>query len=295
MIQKKVQNDLTLFEGYYSATFTSMASGCELLVETSDKILAQKIADTGIAEVLRIEKKFSRYVQNNLCYDINNANGAKINIDNECFRLLSFAQTCYELSEGMFDLTSGILRRVWTFDGGDKIPDQKKIDSLLPFIGWEKVKFNAQCLQMNPGMEIDFGGIGKEYAVNSVAEICRTSFPGISILINLGGDIQITTPRKNKKPWLVGIEHDTNVIPMMKGALATSGDTKRFLLRKGKRYSHILNPITGWPIQEAPSSVTTLAPLCIQAGCLSTLALLQGKNAEKFLNEQDVHYWCNRL
>ncbi len=280
-------------DSYFSASFHAMASPCELLIATTDEALAGEISERGVAEVKRIENKYSRYVKDNLCYAINNAKGKCTDIDEECYRLLTFAQTCFELSEGMFDLTSGVLRRVWTFDGSDRIPQQSDIDSILPFMGWEKVVFNERTIQMRSGMEIDFGGIGKEYAVSTVAEICKHTAPDVSVLINLGGDIQITKPRENGQPWLVGIENNTEVIQIIEGALATSGDAKRYLLKNGKRYSHILNPKTGWPIQNAPASVTTLAPFCIQAGCLATLALLNGKKAEKFLKEQDVKYWCS--
>ncbi len=192
----------------------------------------------------------------------------------------------------MFDLTSGVLRRAWRFDCSDNVPHQRQIDALLPLVGWQKVVFDKNTIQMKTGMEIDFGGIGKEYAVSAVNDMFRTLAPDLSVLVNLGGDIQITTPRKAGQPWHVGIENHSHVIPIFHGALATSGDAKRYLLKDGRRYSHILNPKTGWPIANAPSSITTHAPLCVQAGCLATLGLLNGKEAELFLNNQEVKYWC---
>lgn len=284
--------ELSRHESYVSTRFQAMASPCEFLFDTRDESLALSLAEKGIAEVKRIEHKFSRYQKANLCERINTADGARVVIDHECYRLLQFAQTCFELSDGMFDLTSGVLRGAWKFDCSDKIPSQRQIDALLPLVGWQKVRFNEHSIQMQPGMEIDFGGIGKEYAVSVVADVCRTFAPELSVLINLGGDIQVTKPRNQGLPWYVGIENHKDVIPIIQGALATSGDVKRFLLNNGKRYSHILNPKTGWPIMNAPSSVTTHAPLCVQAGCLATLALLNGKNAEHFLQSQDVKYWC---
>ena len=295
--------DLSRHNGHFSASFKAMASSCELLIATEDEHLAHALAKRSLAEVKRIERKFSRYQKDNLCYAINNANGASTPIDQECHRLLQFAQTCYELSEGMFDLSSGVLRRAWQFDCSDRIPEQQEIEAILPLVGWQQVIFDKRQIQMKAGMEIDFGGIGKEYAVSRVTEICqqflyqqtcKQQTSEASVLINLGGDIQITRPQKDRKPWIVGIENDDQVISICEGALATSGDSKRYLLKEGKRYSHILNPKTGWPVEQAPASITTTAPLCVQAGCLATLALLQGKNAEDFLKEQDVHYWCTR-
>lgn len=287
-------------EGLFRTSFTAMASECEFLIGTSDENFAHKLSEKGVGEVRRIEQKFSRYRQDNLCYAINNAEGKSVELDEECYRLLDFAQTCYGLSDGLFDLTSGVLRRVWNFDCSDRIPKQEDIDRVLPLVGWEHVSFDHCSLKMKPDMEIDFGGIGKEYAVSRVADICQQSAPDVSVLINLGGDIQVTKARDDGKPWSVGVEStstlktSTNIISIVQGALATSGDSKRYLIKNGERYSHILNPKTGWPIQNAPASITVLSPLCIQAGCLATLALLNGENAENFLKEQEVKYWCER-
>lgn len=287
--------ELNRRDTYFSSSFKAMASPCELLIASDDLALANTISKHSVAEVKRIERKFSRYLSDNLCYAINNAQGEHVAIDDECYRLFQFAHTCYDLSEGMFDLTSGVLRRAWHFDCSDNIPEQQQIDAVLPLVGWDKVTYDKHRIRMKPHMEIDFGGIGKEYAVSRIADICQHYAPDTSVLINLGGDIQITRPRKDGKAWLVGIENADHVIPIHEGALATSGDSKRYLLKDGKRYSHILNPKTGWPIEQAPASITTTAPMCVQAGCLATLALLQGKDAEAFLAEQEVQYWCSRI
>lgn len=291
-IQYNIQYNVEPRDNYYVVHFSAMASPCEFLIDTSDENLVETLADLGVREVKRIEQKFSRYVNNNLCYNINNANGEIVGIDDECYKLLSYADTCFDLSDGMFDLTSGVLRKAWTFDGSDRIPTQKSIDAVLPFIGWTKVSFDQSTIQMNPGMEIDFGGVGKEYAVSLVAEQFRHHFPTVSCLINLGGDIQITRARNDHQCWYVGIENSVQAIALKEGALATSGDAKRYLLKNGKRYSHILNPKTGWPILNGPASITVYSPLCVQAGSLATLALLHGIHAEDFLKEQDVQYWC---
>jgi len=287
-------------ELFHKISFSAMASPCELLVEIGDddnqKLNA--LADAAFFEVQRIEQKFSRYRRDNLCFRINNANGKKVSIDDECFRLFEFANECFIASEGLFDITSGVLRKAWHFDGSHRIPQQKLIDELLKKIGWQKVDYDKEYLKMPAGMEIDFGGIGKEYAVNRVAQLCSELDSSISIVINFGGDIQITRPQKNNKAWHIGIENPDiensaqGVLKIVSGALATSGDAKRFLLHKGKRYGHILNPRTGWPVTGAPRSITVAAQQCIQAGCLATMALLQGKYAEDFLKAQNVNYWC---
>jgi len=278
-------------EAYFSAEFSAMASPCQVLIETDQKAQAKSIAKLVRNEVFRIEQKYSRYIAGNTCHSINQSDGKAVAIDTESFHLLSFANTCYEVSDGLFDISSGILRKAWRFDCSDKIASQSDIDPLLKFVGWNKVSFDEHSVTLRPGMELDFGGIGKEYAASKASELCRMHYPGVSTLINLGGDIQISEKRKNAKPWLVGIENSSEQIPIIEGALATSGDAKRFLLKDGIRYSHILNPNTGWPIMNAAASVTVLAPLCIQAGMLATIAILQGTETRAFLEEQELKYW----
>jgi thiamine biosynthesis lipoprotein len=226
--------------------------------------------------------------------------GKAVAIDDETFRLLEFSNSCFELSDGMFDITSGVLRKVWKFDGSDNLPTPDAVKVLIPHIGWRKVKYTQSSITLAKGMELDFGGIGKEYAVNCVAKLCAESAPTTSIVVNFGGDIQVTRPRQNKQPWHIGIENPeddnstTKVLKIISGGLATSGDARRYLLKAGKRYSHILNPETGYPTETAARSVTVAAPHCIQAGLLATMALLKGPNAEVFLEHQDVKFWCYR-
>jgi len=114
--------ELSRHDSYITARFQAMASPCEFLFDTLDEALAESLTQKGVMEVRRIEKIFSRYAKDNLCFAINNANGSKVKIDDECYRLLVFANTCFELSDGMFDLTSGVLRRAWKFDCSDQIP-----------------------------------------------------------------------------------------------------------------------------------------------------------------------------
>jgi thiamine biosynthesis lipoprotein len=279
--------------------FDAMASACEVIAEIDDKDLANKIAKTVSEEVWRIEDKYSRYNPLSLCSQINQSSGRPIDIDDETFALLNFADTCFQLSDGIFDLTSGVLRKVWRFDCTDNIPSQGSITKELKYIGWKKVEYDDTKIILPKDMEIDFGGIGKEYAVDR-AQFLINALTNQPVLVNLGGDLATNSARKNGEPWQVGVEHPgfiekkTMVVSLYKGALATSGDAKRFLLHNGKRYSHILNAKTGWPIDNAPRSITVSAPQCIQAGLLATLAQMQGDNAEQFLLEQEIKHWSVR-
>ncbi len=222
--------------------------------------------------------------------------GKGLSMDEETAKLLDFAETCYQISDGLFDITSGILGKAWSFDGGDNIPGQADIDPLLELIGWHKVSWRNPQLTLPANMQIDFGGIGKEYAVDRVLGLImqQTDKP---MLVNFGGDLRASRPRQSSQPWVTGIDlpgfsaADYHSLQLYRGALATSGDAYRFLQKDGVRYSHVLNPLTGWPIENAARSVTVCAENCVEAGMLSTIALLQGPQAKDFLSAQEVKFW----
>jgi thiamine biosynthesis lipoprotein len=121
----------------------------------------------------------------------------------------------------------------------------------------------------------------------------------VPFLINFGGDLRVSRPLPHG-PWKVGIERPDSerkaamMLEVEYGALATSGDSHRFLLKDGVRYGHILDPRTGWPVPDAPRSVTVAASSCTEAGLLSTLAMLKGKEACRFLERQEVRFWMCR-
>lgn len=277
-----------------------MGSPCELLVETDDEALAQDLLHVVADEAWRIEDKYSRYLPGNVVARINESNGSPVTVDDETAKLLDFAATLYELSDRRFDITSGVLRKAWNFDGSDRVPSASSVRKLMRTIGWHRVSWQRPAIRMQPGMQIDFGGIGKEYAVDSAAILVakRTSDP---CLLNFGGDLVATGQERPPNGWQVGIETATRdgpaaekLIRLKTGALATSGDARRFLLKNGVRYGHILDPLTGWPVKGAPRSVTIAADTCTQAGMLATLAMLRGDGAEEFLRNQNVQFWCQR-
>ncbi len=148
-------------------------------------------------------------------------------------------------------------------------------------VGLSRVDWSTPYLTLPVGMQIDFGGIGKEYAVDRAAGLvaghCSHSF-----LVNFGGDMFVSGPCRDGRAWCTGIENPDRLgtalgmLDVYKGALATGGDARRFLLKDGVRYGHVLNPRTGRPVATAPYSITVAASTCVEAGMLSTLSLLQG-------------------
>jgi thiamine biosynthesis lipoprotein len=281
--------------GLFAVSFSAMASPCEVLVYTDERAEAVKVGELAANEAWRVERKYSRYRDDGVVAWIHRQRGQVSVLDTETASLMDFAQQCFEMSGGVFDITSGILRRAWKFDGSDRVPDPDSVEQLLPLIGFGKLQWRSPALLLPEGMELDFGGIGKEYAVDRAYDIlavqCSRPF-----LVNFGGDLR-ANKRPPRGPWQVGIERpDTDRLAAMlleleHGALATSGDSRRFLVKDGIRYGHILDPRTGWPVVAAPRSVTVAASSCTEAGLLATLAMLEGAGAREFLESQSVRHW----
>jgi thiamine biosynthesis lipoprotein len=272
-----------------------MASPCEVLLPLMSEHAASGLGTVAAQEAWRIEKKYSRYRDDSVTAWIHENRGTTIEVDSETASLIDFASQCFELSEGLFDITSGVLRRAWKFDGSDRIPESAAIEKLLPLVGFEKLQWRAPRLMLPTGMELDFGGFGKEYAVDRAYELLAAR-DGTPFLINFGGDLRANRPPSHG-PWQVGIERPdtdreaTMLLDLESGALATSGDSRRYLLKDSIRYGHILNPLTGWPDPESPRSITVAASSCTEAGLLSTVAMLRGAGAQAYLDEQGVRYW----
>jgi len=275
-----------------------MASPCAVLVDTPDKTVGERVGQIVKLEAMRIEAKFSRY-RPSVVTSINENAGKPIEVDEETADLIDYAVTCHRLSGGLFDITSGALRRVWKFDGDKRLPTHARVRDVLRVIGWHRVSWNRPTLKLAAGMEIDFGGIGKEYAVDRALTMAKDFSPA-PILVNFGGDLRVSGPRQDKSAWHVAIEDVERagaaggMLELSSGALATSGDTYRYVMGSGVRYGHVLNPKTGWPVADAPRSVTVHAATCSEAGLLAKLALLRGAEAEEFLKAETVRAWCIR-
>jgi FAD:protein FMN transferase len=284
-----------LADGIMAARFAAMACPCEVLMGRIDRELAWELGLLAATEARRIEQKYSRYRSDSVVSWIHGRRGNTIQVDEETATLLDFAQQCFQMTEGLFDITSGILRQVWKFDGSDRLPASDSVAMLMPLIGFDKLSWQSPWLQLPRGMELDFGGVGKEYAVDRTYDLLMARCP-VPFLVNYGGDLRVSRPLPHG-PWKVAVErpdtaHEAAMLLEVEyGALATSGDSHRFLFKDGVRYGHVLDPRTGWPVPDAPRSVTVAASSCTEAGLLSTLAVLKGRAARDFLEQERVRYW----
>jgi thiamine biosynthesis lipoprotein len=276
-----------------------MGSPCELQFFADSEAQARRFAGLAIADVERLEQRYSRYRDDSLLSEINRvaAAGGSITVDEETARLFNYADACYRESDGLFDITSGILRRAWRFDRG-QLPDQAQIDSLLERVGWHRLRWQPPRIEFAPDMEIDFGGIVKEYAVDRVATLCWDAGARHGI-VNLGGDVRIIGPRPDGLPWRIGIQHPRRkgavieAVALHKGSVASSGDYERCIVVDGVRYGHVLNPKTGWPVRHL-ASVSVVGDLCVVAGSASTIAMLKEADGPAWLEQMGLpYYWVD--
>jgi len=273
----------------FTFPFLAMGSSCEVKLYAPNEQDAKQVVLKIISVIKRLEQRYSRYIKHNLLFDINAVAkvGGSIDVDDETAALLNYANTCFINSDGLFDISSGVLQKAWDFNSG-KLPKQELIDSLLDQVGWDKIIWQSPRLSfLCSGMELDFGGVVKEYAADQSASICLQL--GFNHgLINLGGDIRIIGPHPDNKPWSIGIRHPRNItqhyrqIQISRGGVSSSGDYERCVKIGSHYYSHILNPKTGWPVSGL-ASVTVIADFCLLAGSVSTIAMLKENQGKKWL------------
>lgn len=272
--------------------FRAMGSPCEFLFFGASRPSLAPIVEACGREILRLERKFSRYREDSLASRINRSAGdpAGIRVDAETAALLDFAETAHRESGGRFDPTSGVLRRVWDFRSG-RLPDPVELEETLGLVGWSRLRWDRPRLVLPiAGMELDFGGFVKEYAADRVAEIARRAGLG-SGLVDLGGDLAVVGPRPGGAPWLVGIRDprrpDAAIarFALASGGLATSGDYERCMIVDGVRYGHLLDPRTGRSHRSGPACVSVTAAHCLIAGATATIAMLHSEDdAPDFLS-----------
>ncbi len=261
-----------------------MGCPCELRLfppnDTKDAD-AGKLLEGLVAEAHRFEHKYSRYLPSSVVSKINAAAGNEpVDIDSETSAILQYAKVCHEQSDGLFDITAGSLRTIWHPDI-QSIPDQAAIDEQLTRVGFDLIRLSAESVFLTvQGMEIDFGGVVKEYAADAIVSMAKSS--GVKHgLVNLGGDISVIGPQPDGRPWPIGITDPFGkgeaiaTIALTEGALTTSGSYERYFQIGGKRYSHLINPLTGWPV-EGLVSASVVADLAVVAGSVTSVALLNG-------------------
>lgn len=271
----------------FHRNFRAMGSPCVLHLYASSRGDAEKGFERCRAELERLEAKYTRFRANSLTTRINATAGSQrgIEVDDETASLLDYADTAHRESGGLFDISSGVLRRAWDFRSG-KLPTQETVDRWVRCVGWHKIRWKRPHLVLPiEQMQLDFGGIVKEYAADRLAELSR-SLGFQHGLIDLGGDLAVVGTHPGGHPWIVGVRDPRDGaravarIKVFAGGVATSGDYERGMFVDGVRYGHLLDPRTGWPVA-GPASVTVLASHCVVAGSAATIAALSGESGAR--------------
>ena len=282
---------------YQKFSFQAMGCPCELKLYTPKNKNEKLIAEHLINTVRYYESKYTRFKPNSLTSHINNTAGTgnAIKVDEETVQLLQYADTLFHQSDGLFDITSGVLRTVWNFKHA-AIPSKSDLNNIQKIIGWQKVEWKSpHILLPKKGMQIDFGGFVKEY----VADVIATKAQQLDIkygLVNLGGDIKIIGTHPDGSPWKVGIQHPRKpneaiaTVDLFTGGIASSGDYERFIIIDDTRYSHLLNPKTGQSIQPYYSGISVIAQDCLIAGSFTTLGLLMSESDEQWIKDAGLPF-----
>ena len=277
--------------------FKAMGSACEVVLASHTQNEAESMAKLAIDEVLRIERTYSRYTTDSIIAKINQQAGCgAVQCDDETWALFKFASQLFDQSDGLFDITSGVLRQAWDFKNPE-VPSSQKLEALLPLVGWEKVVLQDQSIALPlAGMEIDLGGFGKEYAADRAAQVLKEK--GVTHgYVNLAGDMRFLGPKSTGEPWMIGIQ-DPRVrdqvvatLPITMGGLATSGDYERYFELNGQRYCHVLNPKTGMPVSYW-RSVSVTSPATVVSGCTTTMAMLKEAEGLAFLQATGFDFFA---
>jgi thiamine biosynthesis lipoprotein len=269
-------------------SFRAMATQCEVQYAAPGGD-SQAAAFEGAATrwVLAFEEKFSRFKPASVVSRINAAAGVGwTDIDPETEGLLAMCDTLHFMTRGILDPTALPLIRLWDWKASPPtIPGQAAIAEAMRLVGWKKVqRAPGKVFLPDKGMALDFGGFGKEYAVDIVSLMAR-EHGIVHSLVDFGHDIRAAGSPPGRPMWHVGLEDPKNLgsiwgsVGISGKSIASSGDYLRGFTLGGRRYGHILDTRTGWPVSNGCTQATVIADTCLQAGMLSTAAFIGGLDA----------------
>jgi thiamine biosynthesis lipoprotein len=267
----------------YTTRFTLMGGAAIVrFIDDRGRERAETIARAAESEAFRIERKFSRFREASVVSEIaRHAGGTPVAVDDETAALVEAALELARLTEGRFDPTVGVLRRAWNFRE-PRVPVDAEIAALLPLVDHRAVSVRGGAVSLQrAGMQLDLGGVGKEYAVDRVADLLGAH--GVtSALINFAGDVRTIGGRGDGRPWSIGVADPRApgrcrfTVRLIGGAgVATSGDYERCFVKDGVRYHHLLDATTGRPARGIMSA-TVVAARAFLAGRIATAAFLLG-------------------
>ncbi len=274
-----------LAQDIYSRSFVLMGSNFDITVIAEDAVEGEKYIDLAVGEIERIEKIISSWDPKSQTSNINrNAGIHAVKVSPELFDLISRSLEISKITDGAFDISYASMDRIWKFDGSMKrMPFEEAIKASISKVGYQNIALdrdNGTVFLARKGMKIGFGAIGKGYAADRAKDLLISK--GVKAgIINASGDMNTWGRQLNGKQWTVAITNPLNkekafgTVPISEGAIVTSGNYEKYVVFDEERYSHIINPKTGYPCQGI-LSVTVLAPSAELADALATSIFVMG-------------------
>lgn len=278
-----------------------MGGRFDITIVAKDALSAERYIDTVIYEISRIENLISDWKEDSQISEVNrNAGIRPVKVDREVFELTQRAIHFSEITDGAFDISFAAMDRIWKFDGSmTEMPSPEAIRKSVEKVGYRNIILDTAASTVFlklPGMKIGFGALGEGYA----ADKCRQMMQAKGVvagIVNASGDISAWGTQPDKKEWTIGIRNPFQagklvaVVPLRKGAVTTSGTYEKFVEFDGTRYSHIINPSTGYPATGL-CSVTVFGPSAEVANGFSTSLMVLGKEKGLLLLQQYPAYSC---
>lgn len=295
-IRERVRQSAVIREenGLSVLTFHAMGTLCRVLMVEPSRAAADACFDDILNSVADFEARYSRFLDGSLIGRINAAAGRHwVETDDETDRLLQLCANLHFMTGGAFDPTALPLIRCWNWKANPPVvPDEKTLSAARELVGWNRVERRRGGVFLPvPGMCLDLGGIGKEYAVDFVVAIAARH--GVeNVMVDFGQDIRVHGTPPGRPAWHVGLENPKHPgtcwgsVAVLDHAVATSGDYLRHFVHQGRRYGHIIDPRSGYPVDNGCMSVSVVAPTCTIAGILTTTAFILGpKDGYRLINE----------
>ncbi len=264
--------------------WAALGTHCEVQYVCADSGLAGAFEREATGWVAAFESKYSRFRPDSLVSRINAAAGSWVQIDDEMEQFLDLCGSLHRMSRGVLDVTALPLMRLWDYKTvNPRVPSDDEVAAAMRLVGWSKVERSPGRVRLpQTGMALDFGGWGKEYAVDMVAQIA--SRHGLKqALVDFGHDLRALGAAPGKPAWHVGLEDPRQPgekcwtsIAARDCGVASSGDYLRGFTVDGRRYGHIVDPRNGRPVVNGCRQVTVVAPGCLQAGVLATTVFILG-------------------
>lgn len=266
--------------------FHAMGTPCSVQFSTADQRAAQEYEREAVRWVQNFEARYTRFRDDSLIGQINLNAGEWVTVDEEMDRMLDMCGTVHFMTQGIVDVTAGPLARLWDYHTPHpQLPSQSEVDAAKGLVGWHRIEREPGRVRLPArGMSLDFGGWGKEFAVDTVATMAA-EFGVEGVLVDFGHDIRSLGQPPGRPAWHVGLEDPVKPgeiwgsVAGLNCAIASSGDYQRGFTVDGQRYGHIIDPRDGRPATHGLRQVTVVAPTCLQAGMLATSAFVLGPNA----------------